>query len=212
MPLKYLYFLWLFFLLHGTSAFAQGRGVFFDEIHNVRPLFTVRVNVNQPDRVYAKDELLRVTVTSSENGYLYLFYCEAEGNVAMLYPNRFNKKSTILKSEPITVPPPDGIYQIRMDAPFGEELLTAVVSKKKLEFFENLDLTGINMLPISEKEGQELVASLKAMATSDWATNHVRFRTVDPDAPKNAVVPSLVRKTRSFPLQRLILRLRNVRG
>ena len=209
MPLKYLYFLCLFFLLHSASAFAQGCGVFLDEIHNVRPLFTVRVDVDQPDRVYAKDELLRVSVVSSEDGYLYLFYRDAAGNVAMLYPNRFNKKSTILKNAPIAVPAQDSIFQIRMDAPFGDELLKAVVSKKPLVFFENLDLTGINMLPMSDKEGKELVASLKAMNNSDWAAHQVHIRTVE---LKNIAVPTQERKTRSFPLQRIILRLKNIRG
>ena len=213
MPLKYLYFLCLFFLLCGTSAFAQGRGVFLDEIHNVSPLFTVRVDVDQPDRVYAKNEFLRATVTSSEDGYLYLFYNEADGNVEMLYPNRFNKRNTILKNEPIAVPAQDSIFQIRIDAPFGDELLKAIVSKKPLMFFENLDLTGINMLTMRENEGKELVTSLKAMNNSDWATHQVRIRTVDPDIvdPDIPGAPTQKRKTRSFLLQRIILRLKNIR-
>jgi len=210
MPLKYLYFLCLFFLLHGISAFAQG--VFLDEIRNARSSFSVQVNVDQPDRVYAKDELLRVTVTSSEDGYLYLFYREAEGNVAMLYPNRFNKKNTILKNDPVVVPAQDSIFQIRVDAPFGDELLKAVVSKKPLAYFEDMDLTGMNMLPIGDNDGTELVTSLAAMNNADWATHQVRIRTVDPDAPENIAVSTQERRTRSFPLQRIMFRLKNIRN
>ena len=185
--------------------------MFLGEIYNACPSFAVQVDVDQPDRVYIKDEVLRATVTCSEEGYLYLFHRDAEGKVAMLYPNRFSKKNSIQKGETITVPAPGSIFQIRMDAPFGNELLKAVVSKEPLAFFDNLDLTGINMLPIGDEEGKELAKSVKGMKNSGWAVHQVSIRTVDPDAPQNGGVVDTGKKTRIFSLQRIINRLKNIR-
>ena len=167
-----------------TSRFSKIETIWTknDTLHNKsneHSLVTVRVEADHPDKVYAKDDLLRVTVESGEDGYLYLFYRDAAGNVIMLFPNRFQKKNFVQKNEPVTVPSPNSIFQIRIDAPFGNELLKAVVSQKPLEFFADLDLTGINALPIAEEDGKTLAKSVMAMKPSDWAEHHVVIRTVD---------------------------------
>lgn len=176
--MKYFYLYFLFFLFGNVAVFAQSRGAFVEEIANKHSGFTVRVDVNHPNRVYAKDELLVATVESSENGYLYLFYRDAVGNVTMLFPNRFQKRNMVKTNEPVIIPAPGSIFQIRIDAPFGNELFKAVVSKKPLEFFADMDLTGINMLPIAEDDGRELAKSVLAMEQSNWAEHHVGIRTV----------------------------------
>ena len=172
-------------------------------------LFAVRVEVDHPDHVYVKGDLLRVSVESNEDGYLYLFYRDAAGNVAMLYPNRFNRRNAIQKNEALTIPSPGSIFQIRIDAPFGEELLKAIVSKEPLAFFDNLDLTGINMLQIGEEEGTMLAKSVMTMQHSHWASHQVHIRTVDPDAPQNVIAPTQERRARIAPLQRVMFRLKS---
>ena len=146
---------------------------------DVHSSFAVRVEVDHPDRVYAEGDLLRVTVEPGEDGYLYLFYRDAAGNVTMLFPNRFQKKNLIKKRESVTVPTTSSIFQIRIDAPFGRERLKAVVSREPLEFFADTDLTGINMLQIAEEDGHELAKSVMKMKPSDWAEQHVDICTVD---------------------------------
>ena len=193
-------------------SYAQGNGKFLDEIYNTRPSFAVRIEVDKPSRVYVKDEFLRTNVTTSKDGYLYLFYKDAEGNVAMLYPNRFNKKNAIQKGETVSIPTQGSIFQIRMSAPFGNELLKAVVSKEPLAFFDNMDLTGINMLPIGGEEGKELAKSAMALEKSDWAVHQVHIRNIDPDAPPSVVAPTSNGRARNFPHQRIIARLKIFRN
>jgi len=176
--MKHIYPILLVFLFC-TPILAQGRGAFVEKIANPDQAFAVRVEVDHPDRQYAKGDLLQISVESSEDGYLYLFYRDAAGNVSMLFPNRFQKKNVVKKNEPVAVPTPESIFQIRIDDPFGNELLKAVVSKKPLEFFVNMDLTGINVLQIAEEDGKELAKSVMAMKQSDWTEHHVDIRTVE---------------------------------
>ena len=205
--MKYIYPVLLFFLF-STSAFAQNRGAFLGLLNNAHASFVVHIEVNHPDRVYTKDDLLQTTIESSEEGYLYLFCRNAEGNVAMLFPNRFKKNNVIRKNESITVPAEGSISQIRIDAPFGNELIKAVVSKKPLAFFGDLDLTGINTLVIGEEDGRELALSLKALEPLDWAEGQVFIRTVDPDNPN----PTIKRTIKRPFLGRIIFRLKNGRN
>jgi len=209
--MKYVYT--LLFLLCGASTFAQAHGTFIEEISNERSGFVVQVEADHPDRVYAKGDLLRVTIESSEDGYLYIFYRDAAGNVTMLFPNRFQKRNLIRKNEPVTVPAPGSIFQIKIGAPFGNELVKAVVSKEPLEFFANMDLTGINVLQIAEEDGKTLAQSVMAMKQSDWAEHHVDIRTNDfrngPEDSTIAVVhgQSLKKIPKKPFLWRIIFRL-----
>lgn len=161
----------LIFLLCGTSVFAQGgRGAFIEKMLNEQASFGVRVDVDRSDRTYVKDDLLQVTVKSSEDGYLYLFYRNAAGKVSVLFPNKFHKDNFIRKNETLPVPALASGFQIRIDAPFGAELLKAVVSKKQLT-----DIGGA-VTQVTEETGKLLLQSLEA-ETSDWAEHHVRIQT-----------------------------------
>ena len=122
----------------------------------------------------------------------------------MLFPNRFNKKNLIRKNESITVPAASSIFQIRIDAPFGNELLKAVVSLKPLAFFDDLDLTGINAMPIGEEEGKMLAKSVMALAKSNWAEHQVGIRTVE----SRTVVPP-ERNVKRPLLKRIMFRLQS---
>jgi hypothetical protein len=151
---------------------------FVEEIANEHAAFAVRVDVNHPNHVYAKNDLLAATVTSSEDGYLYLFYRDATGNVAVLFPNRFQKENAVRKNVPVTVPAPGSNFQVRIDAPFGNEMLKAVVSKKPLTYIDNTDFTGADMTPVGDGTAKNFSKSFEK-ETPDWAEHQVFIRTVD---------------------------------
>ena len=186
--MKYVYA--LLFLLCGASAFAQiSRGAFVEEISNESSAFAVRVDVSHGDRVYAKDELLRVTVTSSEDGYLYLLYRDAVGNVSVLFPNRFQKENFVRKNEPVTVPASGSNFQIRIDAPLGDELLKAVVSLKPLTYIDTTAFVSAAATPVNEGTAKSFSKSF-AKGTPDWAEHQVTIQTVASRTPSGETAPS----------------------
>ena len=172
------HFCCLLIFLCTTPAFAQTtRGAFVEGISNERSSFAVRVDVDRTDRVYAKDDLLHVTVESSEDGYLYLLYRDAAGNVVVLFPNRFQKDNFIPKNETVTVPAPGSNFRIRMDAPFGGELLKAVVTKKPLTHIDTTAFIGANATPVAEGTAKFFTQSF-GKETPDWAEHQVWLQTV----------------------------------
>lgn len=130
------------FQAHETNAADEegGRGFVLEEIQNDSPSFYVRVSVDHENRMYREGEHMIVTVESSREGYLYLFYENAEKNVSLLYPNALHSENFIQKNVQIQVPSRDEKrFKLRASAPFGTEHLLVVVSPKPIEgVFKNL--------------------------------------------------------------------------
>lgn len=140
--------------MFGCSAvFAEdnGRGIELEEIENPKPSFYVRVDVNHEDLTYTEGDLLKVNVISSVDGYLYLFYKNAQGDVSLLYPNQFHPDNRIQKRKAVAVPEEGSNFQMRVTSPFGEEQLLAVVCKNQVEEFETKDL-GSFFTPVTKSD------------------------------------------------------------
>lgn len=158
-----------------ANDFGTPRGIFVDEVRNDHPAFLVRVNVNHPDRIYRQGEELRVEVVSAKAGYLYLVYCDAGGNVSCLFPNAFNRDNRIAAMQPITIPRPceaDGSsFRLRIGAPFGNEVLKAIVCVNPL------DANALGMLLSNFGHRESLPHQAVNAAANDWAEHGVEITT-----------------------------------
>jgi len=111
------------------------------EATNEFPSWMVRVSVDRESRTYKLDDTVKVTVVSERSGYLYLFNINSAGEVACLFPNKFQPKNDIEANQTVVVPDPkDSSWQIAIKKPVGHELLKAVVTKKPLKAFGGLAL------------------------------------------------------------------------
>ena len=98
---------------------------------NEAPGWLVRVSVPREDRTFKVGDLVTVNVVSEQDGYLYLFDLDADGQVGMLFPNSFQNDNKIAKKTPVTVPDPnDKSFTIVVSADaIGKETIWAVVTK-----------------------------------------------------------------------------------
>lgn len=160
-----------------AASFAQGRGVELEEIENSKPSFYVRVAVNHEDLTYTEDDLIEATVTSSEDGFLYLFYKDADDNVSLLYPNKFHADNKIEKGKTVTVPENGGNFRMRVVPPFGKEQLLAVVSKKPLENIETKDL-GDDYTVVTKSIWDSFRKAVAVEETEDFAEHLLNIKTV----------------------------------
>ena len=176
----------LVLIAFGTPAFGQVpghiRGAFVTGINSPNAAFSVKVETDSP--VYSEGDLLQAYVTSGEDGYLYLFYRDAEAKVSVLFPNQWQKNNFIKGGERVAVPKRQGdTFQITICAPFGSELLTAVVSKKPLPFIDNLmDFAKFNIASVDDNAGNNIARELERRVESpDWAEASIDIRTVKRD-------------------------------
>jgi hypothetical protein len=169
----------------------QARGVLVEEIRNEHPDFLVRVDVDQPDRTYDAGQEMRVSIVSARAGYLYLLYCDAGGNVTCLFPNAFGQDNRIAAQQSITIPRPSqpgqSSFRLRIGAPFGQEVLKAIVSESPMEEAALAQLmTGANAA--DRVSGVRGVYAEEAKSATDWAEHHVEITTRAADVTANPAV------------------------
>jgi hypothetical protein len=122
------------------------RPLIVEEIKN--DAWRVTVSVDKPDLTYDIGDEVRITVTSDQGGYLYVFDTDATGNIVCLFPNDFQKKNEIAAGATVNVPDPaDRLFRIRVGAPAGKEKVTALVTKQPLAELKLPDLTRSSSRP-----------------------------------------------------------------
>lgn len=94
--------------------------------------FKVNVSVDHENHIYEEDDLMTVTVESTRTGYLYLFYKDASGNVTVLFPNKYHQDNYIEANQKLVIPDNMMFFKLRTAAPFGQEVLQAVVMLKPI--------------------------------------------------------------------------------
>ena len=167
-----------------SSLAGRTRGVFVEGIRNDDPSFLVRVSVDHKDRVYRGGDVMKVTVESERAGYLYLLYRDAQGNSSVLFPNRRQTDNRIPAGQRVEVPGPNSSFRLRVGAPYGEELLKAVVTKRPLKGLDLESLTLQDATPIDPDKAVRAVRVEYDDRPADWAEHHVSITTVAPDAPR----------------------------
>jgi hypothetical protein len=180
------------FGLTGTAIAQQranARGAIVEEVRNPNQAFQVRVSVDHPNQVYIEDETLTVTVRSSDDGYLYLLYQSADGEVKCLFPNKFQEDNRIVKNVDTVVPPAmDATFRIRIAAPFGKEYLKAVVTKQRLRV-DDERLRRKAMSPIEFATVKDAVVEAVGETPTNWAEHSVQLTTVAKDKERIARRP-----------------------
>jgi hypothetical protein len=160
------------------------RSIAIDEIRNPAPTFHVRVAVDHPDRTYKEGEVMKVNVHSDLDAYLYLFYVTAEKKTLLLFPNFVQKDNKIPAGKQVDIPAADARFRMRVAAPFGKEVLLAVLTRQPLKVkgleVENLTKKEVNEIDFAKVK--EAHAALKD-APSEWAEHSIELTTVAASAP-----------------------------
>jgi hypothetical protein len=165
----------------GGAETTDPRDLAVEEVRNDAPAFMVRVDVDKPDRIYTAGDEMRVRVVSARDGYLYLLYCDAGGNVSCLFPNAFGQDNRISAMRPVVVPPPPGpggsTFRLRIGPPYGREVLKAIVS------LEPMEAGALGRLMSAEPARARLAGVrgvfVEEVKPADWAEHHVEIITRD---------------------------------
>ena len=167
---------------------------------NPTPQFSVTVRVDK-DRtghgtpVYFYDERLRagdpirLTVTVSEDAYVYLFNVTASGEVVQFFPNRYDGAANRVRAgQTLRVPPAaGGRYELSVAPPYGIDKVIAVASRRALDtstlatFTTQFDPDKPASAFAASNLGQDGLAQALSIVVSpvpqtDWVTDTVQFQ------------------------------------
>jgi hypothetical protein len=149
-------------------------------VANPSPKFQVRVALDRP--FYRGGDTLTATVRSEKAGYLYLLNIGADGAITCLFPNRFQPDNRIAARKPVRVPA-DDTFKIRIHAPYGREVVKAIVTLEPLTAVKVADLVRAAVTPVSDTGAKNMRVELGKRSErpfGGWAEHSVETLTLDP--------------------------------
>jgi hypothetical protein len=95
----------------------------------------VEVTTNRPGAgaSFRLGEEIRYFVTSTIDGYLYLFHIDADKNVLRISPNQYQREGKIRAGTALEVPAPGAPFKFEASPPFGLETTFAIVTSVPLD-------------------------------------------------------------------------------
>ena len=128
---------------------------------SMRSDFHVSLAVDRASRTYIEGETIHAHVRSAESGYLYLFYQDARGRVACLFPNQMQPDHYVQAGQHVRIPHPAARFRLRVGAPFGDEQLVAIVAPRPLEALARSGLSQADMTPIDNERYKAVFVEAK---------------------------------------------------
>lgn len=135
-----------------------------------RPLELELTTERGPRPSYRVGERLRVSLRSSRDAFAYCYYRDATGNVARVFPNRFQPNALVGANAIIEVPGPAAGFEIVFDQPGAQEELLCVAADLELGTQLPPALKVQDLAPLPVKSLDEVVEAFRKVGG-----NRVRF-------------------------------------
>lgn len=136
--------------------------------------FAVEVKSNA--QVYRVGDPIRYDVFSPNNGYLNLLELDDEGNVAVLFPNRYNQNNRVVGGKVYSLPSSDlGNFELKAIAPAGKSRVVALVSEEPLNLYTDVPsrTDGPFRVLLNVEELQKMAKLMKATGVMPLPTGTV---------------------------------------
>jgi hypothetical protein len=135
----------------------------------------VEVTTNRPGAGanFRMGEEIRYFVTSTIDGYLYLFHIDADKNVLRIFPNQFQREARVNAGAALEIPAPGAPFKFEASPPFGLETTFAMVTS----------------VPLDERDFQMVeggFAKPKQEVPTLIATRGISVKPVEPTSPAPA--------------------------
>jgi Domain of unknown function (DUF4384)/PEGA domain len=149
----------------------------------------VRVDKGGTNPLYIEGEKQRISVSVNQDAYVYVFNLQANGQISVLLPNGFSGGTPFLRAnETRTFPPSGAGYELTIAAPFGQEKILALASKRQLELSQIVPQVRTGSFVTATVQGQEglaraLAVTVTPLPPQDWVTDAVDFQTRARTAP-----------------------------
>jgi len=113
------------------------RDVFGRVIKN--PNFSIEVFTDRgKNAVYKKGETFKVKFRTERDSFVYLFYTDAENNVTLLFPNKYNKNNFVKADREYSIPDESMNFKFTVREPFGTEVIKAVACLERVKELDEL--------------------------------------------------------------------------
>jgi hypothetical protein len=119
--------------------------------------------VDNPDRVYAVGQRLKVFVRPKETSYITVLNVGSSGRVAVVFPNFYQRDMRVRAGQIVRIPAEGANWHIDVAGPPGVEVIKIIASREPLRLRELERLTGTtedNPLVSLDRSGEDVARDL----------------------------------------------------
>lgn len=156
-------------------------------VRNSQPSFLVRVSVDRSSGVYREGDNLSIKVASEQDAYVYVFYQPSEGKTYQIFPNRHQPNNHVKARQAVKIPGDEDFFRWVVAAPFGEEKLKVVATRKKVASLSSPELTRDRFNPVDAGALKGMELELGEEPPAEWAEDDVVLRTYPRNKSSEAV-------------------------
>jgi len=158
----------------------EGRSV-LEAIRNSQPAFLVRAEVNKTTRDYREGDSLSIRVASEVDAYVYVVYQRADGELFLVFPNRFQPNRRVPARQAVEIPARDDFFRWRVGPPFGKEMVKVIAAKEPIRELAGLESGEERYAAVSQKRLKGAELELGKTQPEDWAEHDVAIHTYGRD-------------------------------
>ncbi len=125
----------------------------------------VNVGMDRADLRYCLGDSVKISVTSSTDGYLYLFSVDCEGNKTLLLPNKLCSDNKIVAKKTQVYPTREMTFDLEIvygTGAFGTEKVVAFVTKEPLRTAKNVELEAI-ATSVTDAQAQKIFDEINVL-------------------------------------------------
>lgn len=126
-----------------------------------------------PEPAYAVGDVLELRLMLNQDGYGYCFYRDADGNIARIFPNRFQPDALLAGNQPHVIPGRAARFKIVFDRAGASEEVRCLAARNEigLSVPDHLKAQDLEPLPVGSLD--ELVGVFRAAAGGQLAEARV---------------------------------------
>jgi len=148
-----------------------------EALFNGRPPFLAGVVVDREDHVYQEGDKVRIRGIANHDANLYMIYHQADGASLLIFPNVVQRSSHVAAGKPILVPASERELRIRIQGPFGREVLQVLATLEPLK--ELNDLVGsTQQFPVVSPQLLGRIGKRLQEHPQTWTEHRVPIETV----------------------------------
>ena len=125
------------------------------------PDFSFKMKASLNKRIFREGDPVRITVTATQDCYLYIFLITEQNGVYIIYPNQFKKDHKLKKQIAHTYPSEaDSVKGLSLKAGLlpgyerAKEALQILATKRPINFSPDLLKEGVELISFNQKSAQ----------------------------------------------------------
>jgi hypothetical protein len=122
--------------------------------------FRVSIASDRDDGTYAIGETARLFITTNEDAFVTVFSVGPTGQVAQLFPSRFQPDNRVRANQPVEIAGERVGAQIRIRGPVGRELLKVIATNKPMKIITSGRMQDTGPFQVLDGGAEQLVRNL----------------------------------------------------